>query len=470
MEATGRRLRQYLRAIVAALLLGVGVAVLGGALLASSALDQPARRAAELRQAAALVPDVTERAKLQKDIAQYETDNQIKTWTTVVQALGAMVLGVGGYFAYRNLQVAQENLRATQVKLDVDREGQVTNRFTQATGQLGAVTGDGRPNLEVRLGGIYSLEQIARDAPEKYHWPIMEVLTAYLHQNAPWPSSSAQSSWFSRSGRRGRRAKLAPLFTPLFTPLFKPRADVQAIMTVLARRSVGLETDDDRHLDLHTTDLRRVRIPFGGRLGGTNLAGAYLEGVWLPGGDLKGARLDGAHLKYAHMPAAHLEEAYLASTNLEDAWLKGANLERANLGAARLDRAMLNDACLVHTRMGNAHLERAHLRSARLVGARLVGAHLEEADLDGARLEQADLDGADLRRAVNLTQAQVWSASGHGKGALLPEDWPKDWRDTFRDGEPASSLGGGAEDGGLKGSNPPATTPPRHAESGPEGV
>src|SRR5207248_11751254 len=79
--------------------------------------------------------------------------------------------------------IAWRNLRATQAKLDVDREAQITNRFTQAIGQLGAELKDGKPDLEVRLGGIYALERIARDS-SRDHWTIMEVLTAYVRQNA----------------------------------------------------------------------------------------------------------------------------------------------------------------------------------------------------------------------------------------------------------------------------------------------
>src|SRR5712691_8827678 len=85
--------------------------------------------------------------------------------------------------------VLQRTLKATQDKLEVDREAQITNRFTQAIGQLGAELKDGRPNLEVRLGGIYALERIARDSPRD-HWTIMEILTAYVRQNAPWTSPS----------------------------------------------------------------------------------------------------------------------------------------------------------------------------------------------------------------------------------------------------------------------------------------
>jgi hypothetical protein len=68
--------------------------------------------------------------------------------------------------------------------LNLSREGQITDRFTKAIDQLGALDGDGKPKLEIRLGGIYALERIARDS-ERDHGPIMEVLTAYVREHAP---------------------------------------------------------------------------------------------------------------------------------------------------------------------------------------------------------------------------------------------------------------------------------------------
>jgi DDE superfamily endonuclease len=39
------------------------------------------------------------------------------------------------------------------------------------------------PDLAIRLGGIYALEQISRDSAE-LHWPAMEVLTAFLRESS----------------------------------------------------------------------------------------------------------------------------------------------------------------------------------------------------------------------------------------------------------------------------------------------
>jgi hypothetical protein len=54
----------------------------------------------------------------------------------------------------------------------------ITDRFANAIGQLG----DDVP--EVRLGGIYALERIARDS-RRDHGAVVEVLTAYVRTRAP---------------------------------------------------------------------------------------------------------------------------------------------------------------------------------------------------------------------------------------------------------------------------------------------
>jgi Pentapeptide repeats (8 copies) len=111
--------------------------------------------------------------------------------------------------------------------------------------------------LEVRLGGIYALERIARDSPRD-RWTIMEVLTAYVRQNARW--------------------------LPLDTGAAQdPRTDIQAILTVLGRRRVPPDWRDPEFLYLQGTDLRGL--------------------------GLRGAQLDRAHLGHAHLEKADLRDA-----------------------------------------------------------------------------------------------------------------------------------------------------------------
>src|SRR5829696_1127253 len=99
----------------------------------------------------------------------------------VAQILAGTALLSGLYFTWRTLQV--------------NREGQITERFTRAIEQLGATHDDNSKNLELRLGGIYALERIARESEED-HWSIMEVLTAYVWQHSPrvWRPEEAQQA------------------------------------------------------------------------------------------------------------------------------------------------------------------------------------------------------------------------------------------------------------------------------------
>jgi hypothetical protein len=110
----------------------------------------------------------------------------------VAQALGLITAGAAGafgiYFTWRTQRLAREhqeqNQQSTQAQLDnaqeelrLTRQGQMTERFTQAIEQLGS------DKLEIRLGGIYSLERTAQEE-KNYHWPVMEVLTSYVRRHA----------------------------------------------------------------------------------------------------------------------------------------------------------------------------------------------------------------------------------------------------------------------------------------------
>src|SRR5215217_7240664 len=120
-----------------------------------------------------------------------------------VQAVGVLVAGIAGvvglFFTWRNLRLTRENTdrqlqvaregqertqETTRETLRITEQGQITERFTRAIDQLGesdAKTGE--PKLEIRLGGIYALERIANDSPERDYSPVMAVLTAYVREN-----------------------------------------------------------------------------------------------------------------------------------------------------------------------------------------------------------------------------------------------------------------------------------------------
>lgn len=100
-----------------------------------------------------------------------------------------------------------------QTTVDLQKEGLMTDRIAKAVEHLGAdktvkVKGkdaDGKditveetePNIEVRIGGLLSLERIAQDSVKydkgRDHVRVMEILCAYVRENAP--AKIATKSW-----------------------------------------------------------------------------------------------------------------------------------------------------------------------------------------------------------------------------------------------------------------------------------
>ena len=149
---------------------------------------------------------------------------------TIAQIVGGTALLLGLYFTWRRVEISQHTLEATQ-------DQQVTERFTRAIDQLGATDETGKPRLEVRLGGIYALERLANDSPDRDYSTIMEVLTAYVRENAPRRQEVISSP---ASDPSEPKTATEPANQELPTPL----ADIQAILTVLGRRKKAGQAGD----------------------------------------------------------------------------------------------------------------------------------------------------------------------------------------------------------------------------------
>jgi hypothetical protein len=125
------------------------------------------------------------------DLSITERKDLVQGFASVAQALAVGLTGAAGFiglaFTWRNLRQTRES---TQRTLELTEQGQITERFTRAIDQLGATDDDRNPRLEIRLGGIYALERIARDSPERDYSTVMEVLTAGLrsgeHSSSSW--------------------------------------------------------------------------------------------------------------------------------------------------------------------------------------------------------------------------------------------------------------------------------------------
>ncbi|PRY37956.1 pentapeptide repeat-containing protein [Umezawaea tangerina] len=301
------------------LLAAVGVlgllAFVVGSLTVLPSLLYPALPEADLHA----VSDAGARIQLQQ--AQGQLQNSVRS---ALLQLTAGLLVIGG-------------AAATWRQVQVNREGQITERFTRAVEQLGS------DNVDVRIGGVYALERVARNSSADRD-SVQFLLAAFVRNHSRWTVGGPDGP-VHPSAEVDMHLPWLQIRTP----------DIQAAMGILARRP---STPGSPRLYLSRVDLRSVQI-HNGRLTDTQLRYANLARAWLPG-----TRLDRSDLKSTDLRLA----------NLETAVLTGATLTSAYLGGAVLRDAVLRDADLSH--------------------ADLTGADLRGADLTGARVEDTTFAGA----------------------------------------------------------------------------
>jgi hypothetical protein len=277
-------------------------------------------------------------------------DAKLKAITDTRTALLAGLIGAGALLTF---WLNSRMYRITARTLEVTEQGHITERYTKAIQQLGDT------ELAVRLGGIYALERLAHDSPERDHPTVVEVLSAFVREG-----SRRQSTRRPEQGTANEAAMETDTAAPESNAEAPPATDVQAALTVLGR------------------------LP---------------QRAGISRGDLSEANLAGAKLKGANLAGAGLMDA-----NLSRAWLAGANLSAAGLFKADLSDTLLNTANLSGARLLKANLSRAHLARANLSGALLMGADLREA----LGLMQPQLDAAHGDRSTQLPE-----------GLQRPDSW-----------------------------------------------
>jgi uncharacterized protein YjbI with pentapeptide repeats len=331
-----------------------------------------------------------------------------------------MILSLPGLAALAALLFTWQQVGQASRELRLSEQGQITNRFNAAIGNLGSDSED------VRLGGLYSLERIMHDSARD-HSTVVSVVSAYLRRHGAVTTGAS--------------------------PAQKPiPVDIDAAIGVLVRRPFG--HDKGLVIDLSRVDLRGWTPPRTDthefvRLDGAILTGSDLSGVDLIGAQLRGALLSAAKLRKTDLAGAGLRDATLDEADLREATLVEADLRGVGLGGANLRDAYLSDANMRNSFVCSTtcpDLTATDLTGANMTGSSLTGADLTKAticstvtwftfdpeapaashptkgaderdcatlrdtDLSGARLARMDLAGADLTGAI-LTGADLTKAN-----------------------------------------------------------
>ncbi len=289
----------------------------------------------------------------------------------LIQILGGAILIAGLIIAWRRSEAHWQASQAQWHEVELGRISQNAENFSRAIEQLG------NENESIKLGGIYSLESIAKGAPE-YHNQILEILTALI-----------------RSERE--------ISDPAVSPPKKEDEDpipiyIQAIISIIGRRDIR---KNEPILDLSKTNLYKADFKRG------NFQLVNLEGSYLKEADFRAANLNDAIIIYAN----------LENSNFDMATLKKAEFGKSILKSVRLTRADLTDAFLGGTDLSNANLVRSILNEAGFLNANLSSCELRHTecintDFSGAIFNNTDLSGAKLyldigHQAVGLTKEQI---------------------------------------------------------------
>jgi len=281
-----------------------------------------------------------------------------------IQTFGALGFIFTAYLGWQSFKVSQSK--------------EVTDRYSKAVEQIG-----NKDAIHVRIGGIYALERIANDSKRDYQ-QIIEVLTAYLRENSPYPLKDEE--------QRNREI---------------PPTDIEAVVKVLKRRKYA--TSEEVRLTLERTDLRRI-----------NLGGAYLRKAFLNQMSLQGAALYEANLQ-----SALLQDVDLSNSSIQDIDLREGMIIRSNFEGAFLSNADFRGAKLIGVNFRNAKLRRANFRKAQLYGIEFEGADLDEADFRGiCSQEEYDIQAVldQIKKALNWGNAIYDADTRQQLGLNLHED------------------------------------------------
>ncbi len=235
-----------------------------------------------------------------------------------------------------------------QRTVDLQHQGQITDRISKAVEQLGAektvklpgkdgtATEQTKPNIVVRIGGLYALGRIAEDSMTsdkgRDHIPIMEILCAYIRENAPASKAADCPADLTNDNLERWAVALSP-----------PRTDLQTALEIIGLRTsvqIKLEratpargSDFGYLLDLRATCLQRAdlsEMAFNRALFTyTRMQGANLRSAQMQGADLRWAQMEGAYLRRAQMQGAVLTEAKMQAAVLWSANLRSANFTDA---------------------------------------------------------------------------------------------------------------------------------------------
>ncbi len=228
----------------------------------------------------------------------------------LVALLGAPLVVWRSKIAFDQVQTAQERMITDRFSKAVDQIGAVRRvPRSQASAEAGVRDSweEEQPNIEVRLGGLYTLQRISEDSRPD-HVRVVETMCAYVRLNSRRQMVDGQSD------------ESRP-----------PEVDIQAALEILGKRPYSrcvYEMNSLVTLDLATSVLPK-------------------------------SNLNSLRLPFVDFGKCNLQFAKLRHTDLRQAWLEWADFQFADFHKCLLHRAALRGADLKNTNIAPETLNSA---------------------------------------------------------------------------------------------------------------
>ncbi|MCF6445423.1 pentapeptide repeat-containing protein [Nereida sp. MMG025] len=327
------------------------------------------------------------------------------------------------------LPLTMLRLKYTRTQTQTEIEGLITDRINKAVEGLGAEKvlkrnqrdSSGKslafeetgPNLEVRVGAIYSLERIAKDSPRD-EAQIVETLTAYIRGNTKKDQSSTSPVEIWRTASKDlefsnfdgldfdheihRRTGIDPnhdldpdALTHWALRCSPPRIDIQTAIEVIGRsftKDYRNITKKQWRLDLSDCNLQGAVFE-DGFFELTNFAGSRLDGA-----DFSSVRLKGSDFSYGSLIGVDFDLVNLEMCTFSDVDLHGAEIVRSIL-----EESDFSSSRMIGITIGEATMARCAFYSVDFTGAKiratiLRGTNFRSTNLKGAKLERNQLEGS----------------------------------------------------------------------------
>jgi uncharacterized protein YjbI with pentapeptide repeats len=266
-----------------------------------------------------------------RDIDRFERDrDRLKlvddARKTLAQILGGLVVLVGLILTYYSYQLNVD-------KQDLDRERQMTDRFSKAIEHLAD------EKQSIRLGGLFELERISKDSPKDFS-SAMEVISSFIREKSPFQKTTYDEKKENEIIYLNIKYRKYQDLTEEEKNYVLPE-EIKLALKIIGRREIKSETD---HKVLN--------------LRGININKADLSNLEFSDVDFSGSNLYGVNFR----------ESKLLNANLSDSILYNCNFYKGKIFDSEITNSDLRQAKFLETEISNSDLSYSDCTLTEFIG------------------------------------------------------------------------------------------------------